>query len=82
MVYLATKLFKEGSEGQELLNLLKAFHLKTPTFPLSPRDLEKMDRHGGALAWAAFREGNLDMIRKLEMMSESHDYLKEEEVKK
>jgi hypothetical protein len=75
LVFLAIKLFKNNPEGKEFLQLLKAMHLETPVFPISKLDLTKVKRHGGPLGWAAFREGNLDMIRKIELMSKSENYL-------
>lgn len=74
LIYLATKVFKENPEGAEFLELLKKFHIETPTFPVEVRRIE---RHGGAIGWASFREGNLDMIRKLELMANSKDYLRD-----
>lgn len=79
LVYLAISLFKNNTEGQEFLQLLREAHLETPTFPI---DAQKIERHGGSLGWAAFREGNLDMLRKIELMANSKDYLKEDEDKK
>lgn len=78
LVFLATKVFKEGTEGREFLDLMKKFHIETPTFPVPVEDVGKIERHGGAMAYAAFREGNLDMIRKIELMSNSSDYLNEQ----
>lgn len=75
LVYLATKLFKENVEGREFIELLKKIHLDTPTFPTN---INKVERHGGPLGWASFREGNLDMIRKIELMANSKDYLNED----
>lgn len=75
LIYLAVNLFKQNPDGQEFLDLLKQMHLETPTFPI---DTHKIKRHGGPLGWAAYREGNLDMLRKIELMSESQKLLTEE----
>jgi hypothetical protein len=79
LVFLATKLFKENTEGREFLDLMKKFHVETPTFPIPETEMGKIERHGGAIAWAAFREGNLDMIRKIELMSNSAEYLNDQQ---
>lgn len=73
LIHLATQLL-DNADGREFLALLKELHILTPTFPI---DEHKMQRHGGPLGWASFREGNLDMLRKLELMSKSRDYLNE-----
>lgn len=79
LVYLAINLFKNNPDGKEFLALLREAHLETPTFPI---DVQKIERHGGSIGWAAFREGNLDMLRKIELMANANDYLKENEDKK
>lgn len=75
LVFLAIKLFNDNPEGVEFLQLLKNMHLDNPIFPT--QDVQKIERHGGALGWAAFREGNIDMLRKIELMANSRDYLLE-----
>jgi len=66
---LSYKLFMENAEGKELLRMMKILHVLTPTFPQSEQVIE---RHGGAVAWAAFREGQLTLIRSFELLAQNY----------
>lgn len=67
--FLAHALFIANNEGKEFLRLMKLLHVTTPTFPQSQ---EMIERHGGALSWAAFREGQITLIRSLELLGQNY----------
>jgi hypothetical protein len=67
--YLACALFINHPDGKEFLQLMKLVHVDTPTFP---QDQRVIDRHGGPLGWAGFREGQITLVRSLEELAENH----------
>ena len=67
--YLAYKVFVESEEGKEFLRLMKALHLMTPTFP---QNEQVINQHGGAESWAGFREGQITLIRSIELYAEQY----------
>ena len=58
--FLFHKHFVDSADGQELLELMTTIHANTPIFPQSQAFLEG---HGGAAAWAAYREGQVSLVR-------------------
>lgn len=67
--FLAHKLFLDNAEGREFIKLMKLLHVNTPTFPQSP---ETIERHGGATMWAAFREGQVMLLRSIELLGQNY----------
>jgi hypothetical protein len=67
--FLAHHIFITTAEGKEFLKLMKVLHLNTPTFPQQPNMIEA---HGGATGWAAFREGQLTLLRSLEQLAQNY----------
>lgn len=67
--FLACHLFLNTPEGREFLQLMKLVHIETPTFP---QEAKVIDRHGGPLGWAAFREGQITLVRSLEVLADNH----------
>ncbi len=67
--YLSYSLFINNAEGVEFIKLMKLLHLNTQTFPQSPDVLE---RHGGAIGWAAFREGQLTLVRNIQELAQNY----------
>jgi hypothetical protein len=67
--FLAHYLFIASAEGREFLKLMKLLHVSTPTFP-QPADV--IERHGGAVGWAGVREGQLTLIRSLEVLGQNY----------
>jgi hypothetical protein len=63
--FLAHKLFIADPSGMEFIQLMKNLHLQTKTFPQSDGVIT---RHGGPLAWAAFREGQVTLLQSLEAL--------------
>lgn len=69
LTHLCHKIFIANPDGKALLELMERMHLETPVFP-APAG--KIQEHGGATGWAAFRAGQLDMVLKLKILA--HDY--------
>ena len=67
--YLAHQLFIANKEGAEFIKLMKLLHINTQTFPQS---LDIIERHGGASCWAAFREGQLTLIRSIDVLAQNY----------
>lgn len=67
--YLSYALFINNPDGIEFLKLMKVLHVMTPTFP-APDDV--ISRHGGALGWAAFREGQLTFMRSIQELAQNY----------
>jgi hypothetical protein len=67
--FLAHHLFITTAEGREFVKLMKLLHVYTPTFPQQAHVIEA---HGGALGWATFREGQLTLIRSLELLAKNY----------
>lgn len=67
--FLSHKLFLDNAEGREWIKLMKLLHVTTPTFP-QPEEI--IDRHGGALGWAAFREGQITLLRAVEILGQNY----------
>lgn len=76
--FLAHKLFIADKDGAEFLHLMKLMHVMTITFPQSPTVIEQ---HGGSLAWAAFREGQLTLVRSIEALGRDYQQKIEAEQK-
>jgi hypothetical protein len=74
--YLSHALFIANPDGKEFIRLMKLQHVITPTFPQPPHVIEQ---HGGATGWAAYREGQLTLIRAIEALAQNyHDKLEAE----
>ena len=67
--FLAHKIFIANEEGKEFIRLMKLLHVQTPTFP---QQEDVIARHGGALAWAAYREGQLELWRAIEALAQNY----------
>ncbi len=67
--YLSHSLFIVNPEGKEYMKLMKMLHVLTPTFPQEARVLEA---HGGALGWAGFREGQINLWRSIEALAQNY----------
>lgn len=67
--YLTHSIFVNTAEGKEWVKLMKLLHILTPTFPQKP---EVIDQHGGALGWAAFREGQITLIRSIDALAQNY----------
>ena len=67
--FLAHNLFSTNPEGQEFIRLMKLLHVCTPTFPQSQ---DVIARHGGPLGWASFREGQITLLRSLEILGKNY----------
>jgi len=48
---------------------MKYLHVLTPTFPQEPAFIE---RHGGSIGWAAYREGQLTLLRSIDAMAQNY----------
>lgn len=68
--HLCHKIFIGTQDGKKLLELMKQYHLMAPVFPC---DADKMERHGGALGWSAFRAGELNFLLRLEVMANEYE---------
>ena len=68
--YLSHKLFIANSEGKEYIRLMKMLHIQTPTFPQKG---DVIECHGGPLAWAAFREGQLTLLRSIDVLARNYE---------
>lgn len=68
--HLCHKIFVGSADGRSLLKLMKEWHTNTPTFPMEP---VKLERHGGAMGWAAFRAGQLDFLLRIESMANEYE---------
>ncbi len=58
------------ADGKKFIELMKAYHLVMPVFPM---EIEKMNRHGGPLAWSAFRAGQLDFLLRIESIATEYE---------
>jgi len=67
--YLAHALFLDNPDGKEFIKLMKLLHLLTLTFPQAE---DVIARHGGSLAWAAFREGQVTLLRSIELLGQNY----------
>lgn len=66
---LAHKLFIANPDGQQFIKLMKLLHVTTPTFPQS---VDTLNRHGGPIGWSAFREGQITLLRSLEILGQNY----------
>lgn len=64
--HLCHRIFIGTPDGKKLLQLMKEWHVNTPVFPCHQQVL---DRHGGPIAWAAFRAGQLDLLLRIEVLA-------------
>lgn len=67
--HLAYELFQLDPRGQEFLALLRDDHSRQKTFPMPE---EVMTQYGGALGWAAYREGQLGLLRLIEHLAQDY----------
>lgn len=67
--YLATQLFEVNALGKEFLKLMKEQH---NVWPGLPQPIEVTDQHGGAFGWLCFREGQIDLLRKIDFLIAQH----------
>lgn len=66
---LSHKLFIANADGKEFLQLMKMLHIMTPTFPQKE---EIIANHGGPMAWAAYREGQLTLLRSIDVLAQNY----------
>lgn len=76
--YLAHELFNNNQQGIEFIKLMKLLHVHTRTFPQEPSIIEK---HGGALGWATFREGQVTLLLSFETMANEYKQKIDSEIK-
>ena len=67
--FLSHSLFLVNPEGKEFVRLMKMLHVMTPTFPQKE---EVIAQHGGAVAWAAYREGQLTLLRSIDALAQNY----------
>lgn len=67
--FLSHSLFLTNPDGIEWVKLMKVLHVMTPTFPQPPHVIEQ---HGGAQGWAAFREGQLTLLRSIDALAQNY----------
>ncbi len=78
--FLSHSLFISNADGREWVKLMKMLHVLTPTFPQPPHVI---DQHGGAQGWAAFREGQLTLLRSIDALAQNYlDKLEAENMEK
>lgn len=67
--FLSHSIFISSADGREFIKLMKMLHVLTPTFPMPASIIEQ---HGGAIGWAAFREGQLTLIRSIDALAQNY----------
>lgn len=67
--FLSHSLFIVNPDGKEFVKLMKLLHVLTPTFPQPPNVIEQ---HGGSLGWAAYREGQLTLLRSIDALAQNY----------
>lgn len=67
--FLANALFIASAEGKEFIKLMKLKHVN---FPVFPQPVHVIKTHGGAVGWAAYRAGQLELLYSMELMAQEY----------